>query len=63
MKKVKLYKALSIALFILAILAVVCGIAVTGSGILDLSNIVRVVCFCVAIILVILAWIYYKKSK
>lgn len=41
MKTSKIYKALSIVLLIIAVFAVVCGITVTGSGFLDLSNIVR----------------------
>ena len=38
MKTSKIYKALSIVLLIIAVFAVVCGITVTGSGFLDLSN-------------------------
>ena len=54
---------ISIALFIIAIFALVCGITATGHGFLDLSNIVRGVCYCIAAILAILAWIFFKKSK
>ena len=40
MKTSKIYKALSIVLLIIAVFAVVCGITVTGSGFLDLSNVI-----------------------
>lgn len=63
MKKSIIYKMISIALFIIAIFALVCGITATGHGFLDLSNIVRGVCYCIAAILAILAWIFFKKSK
>ena len=63
MKTSKIYKALGIVLLIIAVFAVVCGITVTGSGFLDLSNIVRGGCYCIATILAILSWVFYKKAK
>lgn len=44
MKKNTILKIVSIVLTLITILASICAITVTGSGFLDLSNIVRAVC-------------------
>ena len=63
MKKSVILKVISIAFALITILAIACAITVTGSGFLDLSNIVRAVCIGVAIICGILAFITWKCSK
>ena len=63
MKKDVILKVISIAFALITILAIACAITVTGSGFLDLSNIVRAVCIGVAIICGILACITWKCSK
>ena len=47
----------------MSFLATVCAITVTGSGVLDLSNIVRAVCICVAVVCGILAVVAWKSSN
>lgn len=44
MKKDTVLKVVSIILALVSILALICTVTVTGSGFLDLSNIVRGVC-------------------
>ena len=63
MKKGVILKVISIAFVLIAILAIVCAIAGTGNGFLDLSNIARAVCIGIAIICGILAFITWKCSK
>lgn len=63
MKKTMAYKIICVILCVIMVLAVVGIITVTGSGFLDLSNIVRAICTGVAIICAILAWIFYRNSK
>ena len=63
MKKSVISKVISIVFALITILAIACAITVTGSGFLDLSNIVRAVCIGVAIICGILAFITWKCSK
>ena len=63
MKKGVILKVISIVFVLITILAIACAITVTGSGFLDLSNIVRAVCIGVAIICGILAFIAWKCSK
>ena len=63
MKKGVILKVLSIAFVLITILAIACAITVTGSGFLDLSNIVKAVCIGVAVICGILAFITWKCSK
>lgn len=53
----------SIVFVLITILAIACAITVTGSGFLDLSNIVKAVCIGVAVICGILAFITWKYSK
>ena len=63
MKKNAIFKVMSIVLALLTILALLCAITVTGSGVLDLSNIVRAVCIGAALFCGILAVISWKYSK
>lgn len=63
MKKNTILKVVSIVLALVAILTIVCAITVTGSGFLDLSNIVRAVCIGVAVVCGILAVVAWKSSK
>ena len=63
MKKNTILKVVSIILALVTILAIVCAITVTGSGFLDLSNIVRAVCIGVAVVCGILAVVVWKCSK
>ena len=63
MKKNIILKAISIVLTLITILAVIGAITVTGSGLLDLSNIVRAVCIGVAVVCGILAVVAWRYSK
>ena len=63
MNKNTILKVVSIILALVTILAIVCAITVTGSGFLDLSNIVRAVCIGVAVVCGILAVVAWKSSK
>ena len=63
MKKGVILKVISIVFTLMTILAIACAITGSGSGFLDLSNIVRAVCIGVAIICGILAFITWKCSK
>ena len=63
MKKNTILNVISIVLVLVTILAIVCAVTVTGSGFLDLSNIVRAVCIGVAVVSGILAVVAWKASK
>ena len=63
MKKNTILKVVSIVLALVSIFAIVCAITITGSGFLDLSNIVRAVCIGVAVVCGILAVVAWKSSK
>ena len=63
MKKDTVLKVVSIILALVSILALICTVTVTGSGFLDLSNIVRGVCIGVAEVCGILAVVAWKYSK
>ena len=63
MKKNTILKVVSIVLALVTILAIVCAATVTGSGVLDLSNIVRAVCIGVAVVCGILTVVAWKGSK
>ena len=63
MKKNIILKIVSIVLALIAILACICAITVTGSGFLDLSNIVRAVCIGVVVVCGVLAVLTWKSSK
>jgi hypothetical protein len=59
----KILKVISIVLTLITILAILCAITATGSGFLNLSNIVRGVCIGVAVVCGILAVVAWKYSK
>lgn len=59
----KILKVVSTVLALVAILAILCAITVTGSGFLDLSNIIRAVCIGVALVCGILSVVAWKCSK
>lgn len=63
MKKNIILKIVSIVLALITILAGICAITVTGSGFLDLSNIVRAVCIGVVMVCGVLAVLTWKSSK
>lgn len=63
MKKGTVSKVFSIFLAGITMLAIVGAITVTGSGFLDVSNIVRGVCIGVGVVCGILAGILWKYSK
>ena len=63
MKKNTVHKIASIVLSLVAVLAIVCAVTVTGSGFLDLSNVVRVICIGVAVVCGILAVLAWTSSK
>ena len=63
MRKNIILKIVSIVLALIAILACICAITVTGSGFLDLSNIVRAVCIGVVVFCGALAVLTWKSSK
>ena len=63
MEKSVIPKVISIVFALITILAIACAITGSGSGFLDLSNIVKAVCIGVAVICGILAFITWKCSK
>lgn len=63
MEKGVILKVISIVFTLITILAIACAITGSGSGFLDLSNIVRAVCIGVAVICGILAFVTWKCSK
>lgn len=56
-------KAVRVALLLVAILAIVCAVTVTGGGFLDLSNIARAVFVAVAVVCGILVVVVWNGSK
>lgn len=63
MKKTTILKVISVVLAFVTISAIIGAITVTGSGFLDLSNIVSAVCIGVAVVCGILAVVVWKYSK
>lgn len=63
MKKNVILKTLSVFLILVSFFATVGAITVTGSGFLNLSNIVRAACICTAVVCLILAVFAWKSSK
>ena len=63
MKKHIILKVISVVLIFITVFAAIGAITVTGSGFLDLSNIVRAVCIGVAIVCGIFAVVAWKCSK
>ncbi len=62
MKKKIILRIISVFFAAIAVLAAVCAATVTGGGFLDLSNIVRVPCICMAIICAVLSIVMWKCS-
>lgn len=62
MKKNTILKVVSMVLAFVTIFAIVCAVAVTGHGFLDLSNIAKAVCIGVAVVCGILAVLAWKSS-
>lgn len=56
-------KAVSIVLGLVTIFAIICAVTVTGSGFLDLSNIVRAIYIGAAVVCAILAVVAWKCAK
>ena len=63
MKKRIVLKIISLFFSLLTILAIVSAFTVTGSGFIDLSNIIRVICICIAVICGTACILLWKKSK
>lgn len=63
MKKSIILKGISILLAAAAVLAILCAVTVTGSGVLDLSNLARAVCVGVAVVCGGLAGVVWSRSK
>ena len=63
MKKHTILQIISIILMLIAILAIACAVTGTGGGFLDLSNIARAACICVAVVCSILAFAVWKYAK
>ena len=62
-KKNVILKALSIFLILVSLFAMLGAITVTGSGFLDLSNIVRAACIFTVVVCLILAVFAWKFSE
>lgn len=62
MKK-SFFKVLAVILAAVAVLSVICAVTVTGSGLLDLSNIAKVVFSVMAVFFGIFAFLLWKHSK
>ena len=63
MRKNAILKLISIILALAAVLAVICAVTVSGSGFLDLSNIVRAAYAGAAAVLGILAFAAWRYSE
>lgn len=63
MNKNTIFKVISIILALITIGAILCAVTATGSGFMDLSNIVRIVSTGVAVICGILSVVTWKSSK
>lgn len=62
MEKKTIFRIISIILVVIAIFAAVCAATTTGSGFLDLSNIVKTICVCVAVVCAVLSAVMWKIS-
>ena len=66
MKKKIIFRIISAILSAVTIAAIICAATVKGGGFLDLSNIVRVPCICIAVlcaVLAVAAWKYSGKAE
>ena len=63
MKKNAILKVIRIALSLVTVFCIICAVTVKGRGLLDFSDIVRVVCICIAVVCGILAIILFKAFK
>lgn len=63
MKRKLVLRAASTVLALLALLAIFCGVTVTGDGFLDLSNMVRMICVGVAVVCGLLAAVVWRCAK
>ena len=63
LKKLTILQIISILLLLIAILAIACAVTGTGGGFLDLSNIARAVCICVAVVCSILAFAAWEYAR
>lgn len=62
MKRTWIWKGAGVALGALCLVGAVCAFTVTGSGFLDLSNLVRGACGAAALVCALLAWVCWKKG-
>ena len=65
MKRAKNYKAISIVMIVIMLLAIICAITANGSGFLNMSNVVRYFAIGAAAIcgiIAIITWILSKKG-
>ncbi|MGI6253992.1 MAG: hypothetical protein ACOYJZ_00025 [Acutalibacter sp.] len=63
MKKGWVWKGAGIVLGVLCLVWVVCAVTVTGSGFLDLSNLVRGAFGAAAVLCGVLAWLCWKRAN
>lgn len=66
MKKGIIWLVVSIVMALCALVSIATMLTVTGSGFLDLSNIVRYVCLGIALIcgtISVAGWLAYKKKR
>lgn len=63
MKKKAVYRSLSVFMLAEAVFGIVCAVTAKGGGFLDLSNIIRGFSIGAAVLCIVLAWVFYKKSK
>ncbi len=63
MSKRSVYRSISVLLTVIALLAIVCAVTVTGGGFLDLSNVMRGVSLGVAALSLALAAVIWRAAK
>lgn len=63
MSKRSVYRSISVLLTVIALLAIVCAVTVTGGGFLDLSNVMRGVSLGVAALSLALATVIWRAAK
>ena len=62
MKKGIICKVISVIMFVIMLISILCAVTVTGSGFLDLSNIARYLFIGIAVVCGIIAVILWKAS-